>query len=71
MRAMILPGIQIGEGAIIASGAVVTKDVAPYSVAGNPAKHIKFRFQSDTIISFRDLKIYDWDRTIDRRRMQI
>lgn len=62
MRAMILPGIQIGEGAIIASGAVVTKDVAPYSVvAGNPAKHIKFRFQSDTIISLRDLKIYDWD----------
>ena len=38
-------GVHIGRGAIIASGAVVVKDVAPYSiVGGNPAKHIKYRF---------------------------
>lgn len=38
-RAIILPGVKIGEGAIVASGAIVTKDVAPYSiVAGIPAK---------------------------------
>lgn len=37
-RAMILPGVTIGEGAIVAAGAVVTKDVAPYAVVGgNPA----------------------------------
>ena len=41
-NAIILKGVTIGEGAIVAAGAVVTKDVAPYSVvAGNPARMIK------------------------------
>ena len=40
-RAIILPGVKIGEGAVVAAGAVVTKDVAPWSiVGGNPAKEI-------------------------------
>jgi acetyltransferase-like isoleucine patch superfamily enzyme len=40
-RALILPGITIGEGAVVAAGAVVTKDVPPFTiVAGNPAKKI-------------------------------
>jgi hypothetical protein len=44
-RAMIIGGITIGTGAIIAAGAVVTKDVPPYAiVGGNPAKIIKYRF---------------------------
>lgn len=43
-RVMILPGVRIGKGAVIASGAVVTKDVAPYAVAGGvPARFIKER----------------------------
>jgi len=43
-RAIILPGIKIGKGAIIGSGAVVTKDVPPYAIcAGNPARVIKYR----------------------------
>ncbi|MCX8131260.1 MAG: acetyltransferase [Clostridia bacterium] len=43
-RSIILPGVKIGEGAIVAAGAVVTKDVEPYSiVGGNPARIIKFR----------------------------
>ena len=41
----ILPGVTIGRGAIVGAGAVVTKDVKPYSIAGGvPAKHIKYRF---------------------------
>jgi len=41
MRAMILPGVTIGDGAIVAAGAVVTKDVAPYAIVGGvPAKTI-------------------------------
>jgi len=40
-RAMVLPGVTIGEGAVIAAGAVVAKDVAPYTiVAGNPAREV-------------------------------
>lgn len=43
-RAMIMPGVRIGQGSIIGAGAVVTKDVLPYSiVAGNPAKLIRSR----------------------------
>lgn len=45
-RAMILPGVTIGEGAVVAAGAIVTKDVAPYSiVAGAPARKIGVRNQ--------------------------
>ena len=50
MRAIIMPGVQIGEGAVIAANSVVTKDVAPYSiVGGNPAVFIKNRFDENTI----------------------
>ena len=43
-RALICPGVTIGEGAVVAAGAVVTKDVAPYSiVGGNPARFIRER----------------------------
>lgn len=46
VRAIILPGVHIGEGAVIAAGAVVTKDVPPYTiVAGVPAKEIKKRMK--------------------------
>lgn len=61
MRAMIMPGVTIGEGAIIASGAIVTKDVAPYTVvAGNPAARIKTRFPDAVADKLLALKVYDW-----------
>jgi acetyltransferase-like isoleucine patch superfamily enzyme len=45
---IILAGVTIGDGAIVAAGAVVTKDVAPYSiVAGVPARVLKYRFASE------------------------
>ena len=47
-RAIILPGVTIGEGAVVAAGAVVTKDVDPWAVVGgNPAKFIKKRELSE------------------------
>ncbi len=49
-RAMILSGVHIGQGAIIGTGAVVTKDIPPYAVVGGvPAKIIKYRFSEDLI----------------------
>ncbi|HKL10089.1 MAG TPA: acyltransferase [Clostridia bacterium] len=47
-RAIILPGVELGKGCIIAAGSVVTKDVPQYSIAGgNPAKVIKKRFEDE------------------------
>lgn len=64
MRAMIMPGVTIGEGAVVASGAIVTKDVAPYSiVAGNPAVPIRQRFSVDLVKRLLELDIYKWSDT--------
>ncbi|ANO34612.1 CatB-related O-acetyltransferase [Vibrio breoganii] len=61
MRAMIMPGITIGEGAVVAANSVVTKDVAPYSiVAGSPAKLIKSRFDPKIIEDLLSLDVYNW-----------
>ena len=61
MRAMLMPGVTVGEGAIVASGAIVTKDVAPYMiVAGNPATPVRSRFDEGTVERLLALKIYDW-----------
>ncbi|WP_373285004.1 type B chloramphenicol O-acetyltransferase [Bowmanella pacifica] len=58
---MIMPGVKIGDGAIIASRAVVTKDVAPYEVVGsNPAKHIRFRFSESEISMLLDMEWWTW-----------
>jgi len=55
-NATILPGLNIGEYALIAAGSVVTKDVTPFTVwKGNPAKHSGYVTKNDTIISM-DLK---------------
>lgn len=49
-KVVILDGVKIGTGAIVAAGAIVTKDVEQYAIVGGvPAKHIKYRFDSETI----------------------
>ena len=61
-RATILSGIKIGDGAIIAAGAVVTKDVEPYTIVGGvPAKPIKKRFTDEQIHALMKLKWWDKD----------
>lgn len=57
----IMPGIKIGNGAIIASKSVVTKDVPDYAVVGgNPAKVIKYRFDQETIEALLEIAWWDW-----------
>ena len=49
-RSTIMSGVHIGQGAIVAAGALVTKDVPPYAIVGGvPAKVIKYRFDAETI----------------------
>ncbi len=61
-NAIICRGVTIGNGAVVASGAIVTKDVAPYSVVGGaPAKLIKYRFSEEDIKSIEETNWYEWD----------
>jgi chloramphenicol O-acetyltransferase type B len=60
-EAMIMAGVTIGSGAVIASRAVVTKDVEAYAVVGgNPAQLIKYRFSAEEIEKLLKLKWWDW-----------
>ena len=61
-KATILPGVHIGDGAIIGANAVVAKDVPPYAVVvGNPAVIKKYRFDKETIDLLLELKWWDKD----------
>ncbi len=61
-NAVIMPGVQIGDGAVIASNSTVTKDVAPYTiVGGNPAKEIRRRFSEKEIEQLLELQWWNWD----------
>lgn len=58
---IILPGVHIGDGAVLAAGAIVTKDVEPYAiVGGNPAKLIRKRFDDATIERLLDIQWWNW-----------
>jgi len=60
-KAMILSGVTIGDGAVIAAGAVVTRDVPPYAiVGGTPAKVLKYRFTPDVIEKLLQMKWWNW-----------
>ncbi len=61
-EALIMPGVEIGNGAIIASKSVVVKNVSPYTiVGGNPAKVIKKRFANDVIEMLLVISWWNWD----------
>jgi acetyltransferase-like isoleucine patch superfamily enzyme len=60
-RAIILSNLQIGDGAVIGAGAIVTKDVPPYAiVAGNPARLIRYRFDPQTIAALSAIGWWEW-----------
>ena len=58
----IMPGVHIGDGAIIATNSTVTKDVAPYAiVGGNPAVEIRKRFFDPKIKELLEMQWWNWD----------
>ncbi len=60
-RSIILPGVTIGDGAIVGAGSVVTRDVAPYSITGGaPAVHKKNRFSQKTIERLMHIQWWNW-----------
>jgi virginiamycin A acetyltransferase len=59
---LIMPGVQVGNGAIIASRSVVTRDVPAYAiVGGNPAQIIRQRFPDNVISQLQRIRWWDWD----------
>ena len=61
-NATIMPGLRIGDGAIIATNSTVTRDVEPYAiVGGNPAKLIRKRFSEMEIEDLLEIRWWDWD----------
>lgn len=69
-NATIMPGIKIGDGAIVATNSTVTKNVAPYSiVGGNPAVEIRKRFSDKKIAELLEMQWWNWDiETITAKR---
>jgi virginiamycin A acetyltransferase len=71
-ESVIMPGVKIGDGAIIAARSVVTTDVKPYTiVGGNPARLIKVRFPAETIKRLLEIKWWDWEIEKITRNLEI
>ena len=59
--ATIIPGIEISDGVVVGAKSVVTSDVEPYTVvAGNPARVVRQRFDSDIVSQLLEIKWWDW-----------
>jgi len=70
-KAIILPGVRLGNGAVVAAGAVVTKDVPPYTVvAGVPAKPVRQRFPEAIWRSLEKICWWDWDHETLGERLE-
>lgn len=71
-EAVVLSGVTIGDGAIIGTRAVVTKDVPPYTIVGGiPAKQIRKRFSDDVISELLKLQWWNWSEDMVRRNIDL
>ncbi len=60
-NAIIMPGITIGDGAVVGAGSIVTRDVGPYQiVAGNPARRLRDRFEPEIVDELLEIRWWDW-----------
>ena len=71
-KCVILPGVTIGDGAIVAAYSVVTRDVAPYTVvSGNPARFRKKRFDDELIALLEEARWWDFPPEVLTRRLPL
>lgn len=71
MNAIIMYGVSIGDGATIAAGSVITKDVAPYTIVGGvPAKRIKEKCTHEEAIKMQQIAWWNWNSDIIMDRIQ-
>lgn len=69
-EAVIMQGVHIGDGAIIGTRAVVTKDVSPYTIVGGiPAKEIRKRFSEDVIAKLVELQWWNWNNETVKKNL--
>ena len=70
-EATVMPGVRIGDGAIVASRSVVTGDVAPYTVVGgNPAKPLRRRFPDEVVEALLEIRWWEWDAVRVTRHLE-
>ena len=71
-QSLIMPGVRIGNGAIIAAGSVVTGDVPSYAiVGGNPAQIIRTRFSQEEVAQLEELAWWDWPADCISRHLKV
>lgn len=62
LESVILSGVKIGDGAVIGTRSIVTKNIPPYAIAfGNPAKILRYRFNQQTIDKLLEIAWWNWD----------
>lgn len=71
-RVIIMGGVKIGDGAVIGSGSIVTKDIPAYAVAvGTPAKVIRYRFEDELISKLIEIKWWDRDEEVLKKQIKL